>query len=90
MNRVSVAVIAAASVMALISGCSGAGNDGGDTSCQEFLAKSTDDKDATVAMMLKKRNGRNASTSDVESTRTALIGFCKPADKQGAKISDLA
>jgi acid stress chaperone HdeA len=89
MNRVSVAVAAAASVVALLSGCSGAGNDGGDTTCGDFLAKTTNDKDATVARMLKERNGRNASTSDVEAKRASLIGSCKPADKQAVKIGDL-
>jgi acid stress chaperone HdeA len=77
-------------VLALISGCSGAGNDGGDTTCKEFVAKSTGDKDATVARMLKERNGRNASTSDVESTRATLIELCRAADKQDSTIGDLA
>jgi len=42
-----------------------------------------------VARMLKERNGRNASTSDVEAKRASLIGPCKPADKQAVKIGDL-
>ena len=51
--------------------------------------ETTNDKDATVAKMLKERNGRNASTSDVEAKRATLIGSCKPADKQAVKIGDL-
>jgi acid stress chaperone HdeA len=90
MKRASVAVAAAATVTALLSGCSGAGNDGGDTTCRAFLATNDNDKDATVAKMLKGRNARNASTGDVERLRMTLAGLCQPADKQDSKIGDLA
>jgi acid stress chaperone HdeA len=89
-KRASVAVAAAVTVMVLFGGCAGAGNDGGDTTCRAFLATSDNDKDATVAKMLKQRNGRNASTGDVERMRMTLVGLCQPADKQGTKIGDLA
>jgi acid stress chaperone HdeA len=88
MKRLSVAL--AASAMVLISGCAGASNNGGDTTCKDFLAMRDSDKDATVAKMLKEREGRNASTGDIENKRMILIGFCQPADKQGTKISELA
>ncbi len=88
MKRLSVA--AAASALILISGCSGASNSGGDTTCKDFLAMRDNDKDAAVARMLKEREGRNASTGDIEAKRTILIGLCQPADKQGSKISELA
>jgi acid stress chaperone HdeA len=90
MKRLSVAVAVAASAMVVIGGCSGASNDGGDTTCKDFLAMRVNDRDAAVAKMLKAREARNASTSDVESKRTILAGLCQPADKQGSKISDLA
>jgi acid stress chaperone HdeA len=90
MKRLTVAVAVAASAMVMISGCSGASNDGGDTTCKDFLAMRVNDRDAAVAKMLKEREARNASTSDVESKRTILAGLCQPADKQGSKISDLA
>lgn len=88
MKRLSVA--AAASALILISGCSGASNSGGDTTCKDFLAMRDNDKDAAVARMLKEREGRNASTGDIEAKRTILIGLCQPTDKQGSKISELA
>jgi acid stress chaperone HdeA len=89
MNRT--AVVAAAVIGGLVlGGCGGASNSGGDTTCKDFLAKSDNDKDATAARMLKERNGRNASTQDVEVKRITLVGLCQPADKQAAKISDLA
>jgi acid stress chaperone HdeA len=90
MKRLSVAVAVAACAMVLISGCSGASNDGGDTTCKDFLAMRINDRDATVAKMLKEREARNASTGDIDDKRTILMGLCQPADKQGSKISDLA
>jgi acid stress chaperone HdeA len=90
MTRLSVAVAVTASAVVLISGCSGASNDGGDTTCKDFLAMRVNDKDAAVAKMLKEREARNASTGDVDDKRTILMGLCQSADKQGSKISDLA
>jgi acid stress chaperone HdeA len=90
MKRLSVAVAVAASAMFVLSGCAGASNDGGDTTCKDFLAMRVNDRDAAVAKMLKKREAHNASTGDVDDKRTLLMGLCQPADKQGTKISDLA
>jgi len=76
--------------MILITGCSGASNNGGDTICKDFLAMRDSDKDAAVARMLKEREGRNASTGDIKDKRMILVGLCQPTDKQGSKISQLA
>ena len=89
MNQLSVAVAAAVAAMILVSGCSGASNSGGDTTCTDFLSMRDRDRDATVAKMLKEREGRNASTGDIEEKRMILVGLCQPADKQGSKISEL-
>jgi hypothetical protein len=40
--------------------------------------------------MLKERDGRNGSTTDVEAKRAALVAVCAPSDKRDAKIGDLA
>jgi acid stress chaperone HdeA len=90
MKQLSIAVAAAASALVLISGCSGASNNGGNTTCKDFLAMRDNDKDAAVARMLKEREGRNASTGDIEAKRMILVGFCQPTDKQDSKISELA
>ncbi len=91
MKRLSIAIAAVVAIaMVLITGCSGASNSGGDTTCQDFLAMRDSDKDAAVARMLKAREGHNASTGDVEDKRRVLVGLCRPADKQGSKINDLA
>jgi acid stress chaperone HdeA len=85
-KRVAAAVAAAVSVITLIAGCSRSG----DTTCKDYLAMSADDKEVTVAEMLKEREHKNASTGDVDDTRLILVGLCTPADKQETKISDLA
>jgi acid stress chaperone HdeA len=74
--------------MALVSGCTNNGS--GDSSCGDFLGMTNEGKDAAVARMLKDRNGRNASTGDVEAKRVAIVGLCQAPGKQSAKISDLA
>ena len=73
-----------------VSGCAGASNSGGDTTCKDYLAASTADQGATVARMLKERNGRNGSTTDVEAKRESLVKICTPAEKQGSDIGSLA
>lgn len=83
-------LVAVVSVIALLTGCGGASNSGGDTTCGEFTAMRTDNMDATVARMLKERNGRNSSTTDVINTRMKLVKSCSPAEKGDVKIGDLA
>jgi acid stress chaperone HdeA len=89
-STATAAVAAILCVAAVVGGCSGASNDGGDTTCAEFLASDGSGRDAIVAKMLKERNASNSSTNDVVAKRMLLDGLCKPADKQGDKISDLA
>lgn len=72
-----------------ISACGGASNSGGDTTCAEFLAKSPDDRAATVARMLKERAGSNASTSTVVATRQAVASACSAPDRRDATIGSL-
>lgn len=73
----------------LVAGCSGASNSGGDTSCADFLAMRTDNQDATVAKLLKERNGRNSSTGDVVDKRVSLVASCGSGDNGNTDIGDL-
>lgn len=49
----------------------------------------TEDQDATVARYLKERDGKNSSTGDIVSQRSAFAKLCTPEDKQDTKIGDL-
>ena len=74
-------------MIAVLTGCSGASNSGGDTTCGEFTAMRSENQDATVARMLKERNGRNSSTAEVINTRSQVLEAC--AGKADAEIGDL-
>jgi acid stress chaperone HdeA len=89
-KQLAVSLCAALGVVGVLAGCSGASNSGGDTTCKDFVAMRSSDQDATVAKLLKERNGRNASTSDVVDTRLKLVDACAPSDKQGVDIGTLA
>jgi acid stress chaperone HdeA len=89
MTRLARALAAVACVTTLVSGCAGASNSGGNTTCADFLAKRTDDLDATVARMLKERNAKNSSTMDVINTRIKIVNACSGADKAGVEIGSL-
>jgi acid stress chaperone HdeA len=87
-KRLAAVLGACACALALVSGCTNNGS--GDSSCGDFLGMTDQGKDAAVARMLKDRNGRNASTGDVEAKRMAIVGLCQAPGKQSAKISDVA
>ena len=87
-KRLAALLGACACALALVSGCTNNGS--GDSSCGDFLGMTNEGKDAAVARMLKDRNGRNASTGDVEAKRVAIVGLCQAPGKQSAKISDVA
>ncbi|MCP9275532.1 hypothetical protein [Mycolicibacterium arenosum] len=89
MKHVAVAVGSVVGVLALLTGCSGASNSGGDTTCRDFLAMRTENMDATVARMLKERNGRNSSTTEVVDTRVTTLAACAPPDRGDVTIGDL-
>lgn len=79
----------AVGVTIALGGCSGASNSGGDTTCASFVAVSTSDQDATVAKLLKQRNGRNASTADVVDARLRAVQACSADDRRDTPIGQL-
>jgi hypothetical protein len=80
---------AAACVVVLVAGCSGASNSGGKTTCADFLAMRTDDQDATVAKLLKERNGRNSATGEIVDKRESIVESCGADDRADAEIGGL-
>jgi hypothetical protein len=80
---------AAACLVVLVAGCSGASNSGGKTTCEDFLAMRTDDQDATVAKLLKERNGRNSATGEIVDKRESIVESCGSGDNGDADIGDL-
>jgi acid stress chaperone HdeA len=80
----TVAVLAALGVA--IAGCSANGD--ASTSCQDFNGMSRDERGATVARMLKERNGLNSSTSDVAARVESTLEFCAKDVNKDKTVGD--
>ncbi|MBJ7337790.1 hypothetical protein [Mycolicibacterium sp.] len=80
----TVAVLAAIGVA--LAGCSGIGDES--TTCKDFNGMSQDTRSATVAAVLKARNGRNASTSDVQAKVQSTAAFCAVGANQDKTVAD--
>jgi hypothetical protein len=86
-KRLSIAL--GAVMMAVVAACSGASNSGGRTTCEDFLAMTTANQDATIARMLKERRGANSPMGDIVTERLATIESCQPSDNRDVNIGDL-
>jgi hypothetical protein len=79
-----------AAVLAVIgiglAGCAGIGDES--TTCRDFNGMSQDTRSATIANVLKARNGRNASTSDVMAKVASVTEFCAAGGNQDKTVSD--
>ncbi|GAB7068793.1 hypothetical protein H7J06_05795 [Mycobacterium hodleri] len=82
----TVAVLAAIGVA--LAGCAGIGD--ASTTCHDFTGMSRDTRSATVANVLKARNGRNASTSDVATRVAATLEFCGKDANRDKTVGDLS
>lgn len=80
----TVAVLAAIGVA--IAGCTSNGD--GSTTCQDFNGMSRDERGATVARMLKARNGLNASTSEVMTQVATASEFCAKDGNRNKTVGD--
>ncbi|HYO04897.1 MAG TPA: hypothetical protein VET27_24695 [Mycobacterium sp.] len=80
----TVAVLAAIGVA--LAGCTANGD--GSTTCRDFTGMSQDERGATVARMLKERNGLNSSTSDVQTKVRSTLAFCGLDGNQDKTVGD--
>ena len=78
------AVVAALAVA--LAGCAGIGD--ASTTCRDFTGMSQDTRSATMANELKARNGRNASTSDVQAAVATALTFCSTNGNQDKTVGD--
>ena len=69
-----------------LAGCAGIGDKS--TTCEEFNGMSQDSRSATIANVLKARNGRNGSTSDVQSLTRRTVAFCGSNANQDKMIDE--
>jgi acid stress chaperone HdeA len=80
----TVAVLAAIGVA--IAGCTAIGDE--TTTCQKFIGMSQDARGATIAKVLKARNGLNSSTSDVGRGVARTLDFCASPGNQDKAVKD--
>jgi acid stress chaperone HdeA len=69
-----------------LAGCAGIGDE--TTTCKDFSGMSQDTRSATVANVLKARNGRNASTSDVQAGVETTLKFCSTNGNEDKTVGD--
>ncbi|MCV7419699.1 hypothetical protein H7K45_04020 [Mycobacterium yunnanensis] len=82
----TVAVLAAIGVA--LAGCAGIGDES--TTCHDYTGMSQDTRSATIANVLKARNGRNASTSDVAARVEATLEFCAKDANRDKTVGDVS
>jgi acid stress chaperone HdeA len=69
-----------------LAGCAGIGDES--TTCKDFSGMSQDTRSATIANVLKARNGRNASTSDVQTAVATTLAFCSTKGNENKDVGD--
>ncbi|WP_314974906.1 hypothetical protein [Actinomyces bouchesdurhonensis] len=91
MTRWSKTVGAVAAVMVAVSltGCSGATTTkGGDTTCKEYMAMSSDDqRDAVKALLSEK--GKKPSNAEITLARSSAKLFCVTVGNDQSKIREI-
>ena len=84
------APIAAATCIAatVLAGCSGVINQGGDTTCKDFLTQDDGQQNAAVTKMLKDESKSDPPALRVSAASAAALAFCKTVGSEKSKISD--
>jgi acid stress chaperone HdeA len=87
MNRGTLLVAGLTVALALV-GCSqGVLNQGGDTTCKDFLGQDDKTQTETVTKMLKDEKGSDPANLEITGTRLSVQTYCQVAGKQDTKIS---
>lgn len=79
---------AMAATMGLVAGCGGAGNNGGDTTCEAFLEMSGSDQKAVVKKFMEDE-GRDMSGLSVNITLGSAKLFCNTVGSPDSKIREI-
>lgn len=90
MDRLGITIVTAFAAAAFgLSGCAAITEKGGDTTCKEFSAQDDAKREAAVAAMLKKKDGKEASHLEITATRMAVQAYCKTLGKDSSKIDEV-
>ena len=89
MKRLSMMAVAGLASVALLSGCSSEVlNQGGDTTCKDFLTAEEKDQNESVSKMLKDENGADPSNLEITATRVAAQGYCQILGNEETTIKE--
>ncbi|MBA0045130.1 hypothetical protein [Mycobacteroides sp. LB1] len=81
---VTVGTIAAIS----LAGCSSVINQGGDTTCKEFLTQDEGTQNEAVTKMLKDENQQDPSGLQTMAARNSSTVYCKTLGNENSKIKE--
>ncbi|UXA19079.1 hypothetical protein [Mycobacterium sp. SMC-4] len=73
----------------ILTGCSGVGNQGGDTTCADFNELDTKGQTAAITKMLQDDKGKEPTNLEVTGTRLSATAFCKTLGRDSSKIRDI-
>ncbi|MET0702842.1 MAG: hypothetical protein ABWY93_24590 [Mycobacterium sp.] len=89
MNRRGTLLIAGLAAAISLSGCSsGLVNQGGDTSCKDFLGQDDKTQNETISKMLKDEKGTDPANLEITGTRLSAQTFCQVAGKEESKVKE--
>lgn len=89
MKRLSMVAVTGLASVVLLSGCSSEVlNQGGDTTCKDFLAAEEKDQNESVSKMLKDEKGMDPSNLEISATRIAAQGYCQILGNEDTPIKE--
>ncbi len=85
-KKLAVAVGMAAAVS--LAGCSSVINQGGDTTCKEYLTQDEGTQNEAVIKMLKDENQQDPTGLQSTAARTSALAYCKTLGNENSKIKE--
>lgn len=71
-----------------LAGCSSVINQGGDTTCKEFLTQDENAQNDAVSKMLKDENQQDPSGLQTMAARNSSTAYCKTLGNENSKIKE--
>lgn len=91
MTRAKTIVLSAVSAMTVLSGCSQAEeitNEGGDTSCGDFVSFDEAKQNETITKMLTDEGKNEPGNAELSGTRLSVTTYCQVAGNQDSPIKE--
>ncbi|AMU31822.1 Uncharacterised protein [Mycobacteroides abscessus] len=85
-KKFAVAIFAVTAVS--LAGCSNVINQGGDTTCKEFLTQDDNAQNDAVTKMLKDENQQEPSGLQTTAAKNSAMAYCKTLGNEKSKIKE--